>query len=306
MSQHSVVITAANIHPDAAALLGNYRVIYADVRASEKSLMEMCRAEQPSAILVRYGNISENVIGASSKLRVIAKHGVGTDNIDKSAAARLGIPVTAALGSNSQSVAEITLGLILSCARQLAWLDARMRSGHWDRDHYAGIELSGSTLGLIGAGAIGQRVARMALAMGMEVLVCAPRVAPGSLPSNVQLVDIETLVTRANVVSLHCPLVPETRNLLDASRLARLQDRTIVINTSRAGLIDEPALLKHLHANRLFAGIDCFEEEPLAPDSPWRSAPNAVLTPHIAGSTTTAFRQMGVMAAQSIVHYLTS
>lgn len=304
MNQTTVVVTAANIHPDAAALLAGQRVVYADVRAGEEALAELCRAEQPSAIMVRYGNISEQVISASSKLRVIAKHGVGTDNIDKAAAGRLGIPVTAALGSNSQAVAEHTLGLIFACARMTGWLDARMRAGHWDKDSYAGIELAGATLGLIGAGAIGKRVADVALALGMKVLVSDPYAAPGSLPAGVRMVDLEDVIAEANVVSLHCPLSSDTRNLLDAERLARLKDQAIVVNTARAGLFDEAALLAQLHAKRLHAGIDCFQDEPLGPDSPWLTAPNTVLTPHIGGTTTTAFRQMGVMAAASIVGHL--
>lgn len=304
MNPSTVVVTAASIHPDAAAMLAKHRVVYADVRAGEAALEELCRTERPSALMVRYGNISEKVIGASPNLRVIAKHGVGTDNIDKAAAARLGIPVTAALGSNSQAVAEHTLGLMFACARMTCWLDARMRSGHWDKDRYAGIELAGTTLGLIGAGSIGKRVADVALALGMQVLVCDPYAAPNSLPQGVRLVDLETLVAESHVVSLHCPLTADTRQLLNAQRLAKLQDRTIVINTARAGLIDEPSLWQELRAHRLYAGIDCFEDEPLGADSPWLSAPNTVITPHIGGTTTTAFRQMGVMAAESILQHL--
>jgi D-3-phosphoglycerate dehydrogenase len=304
MSHNTIVVTAANIHPDAVALLADYRVVYADVRAGETALAELCGKEQPIAIMVRYGNISEKVISASSKLKVIAKHGVGTDNVDKAAAARLGIPVTAALGSNSQAVAEQTLALMFACARQIAWLDTRMRQGHWDKDNYTGIELSGATLGLIGAGAIGRRVADVALALGMQVVIHDPYTAPGSLPAAARMVDLDTLLSESNVVSLHCPLTPDTRNLLDAPRLARLKNQTIVINTARAGLFDEAALLAELHARRLHAGIDCFQEEPLGNGSPWLVAPNTILTPHIGGTTTTAFRQMGVMAAESILSHL--
>lgn len=304
MTRNTIVVTAASLHPDAAALLADYRVVHADVRAGEDALAELCRAEQPVAILVRYGNISEKVISASSKLKVIAKHGVGTDNIDKAAAARLDIPVTAALGSNSQAVAEHTLGLLFACARQVAWLDARMRQGHWDKDGYGGIELAGGTLGLIGAGAIGKRVAEVALALGMKVMVHDPYAAPGSLPAAVRMVGLDTLLTGSDAVSLHCPLTTETRNLLDAQRLSRLKDQAVVINTARAGLFDEAALLAELHARRLHAGIDCFQDEPLGAGSPWMTAPNTILTPHIGGTTTMAFRQMGVMAAEAILSHL--
>lgn len=304
MTAHTIIVTAANIDPEAAQMLSAHRVVYADVRASESDLVALCRSEQPTAIMVRYGNISERVISASPKLKIIAKHGVGTDNIDKQAAARLGIPVTAALGSNSQAVAELTIGMMFACARRITWLDARMRQGHWDKDNYLGLELSGRTLGLIGAGSIGIRVAQVALALGMRVVIADPYASSNGLPEGVRLVDVDTVVREADVVSLHCPLTPETRNVLNAERVGRLKDQAIVINTARAGLIDELALLEQLAKGRLHAGIDCFADEPLASGSPWLTSPNTVLAPHIGGTTATAFRQMGVMAAESILSHL--
>lgn len=306
MTQETVVVTAASIHADAVMLLNQYKVVFADVRAGEDALAALCAKEQPVGIMVRYGNISEKVISASKKLRIIAKHGVGTDNIDKKAAAALGIPVTAALGSNSQAVAEHTLGLMFACARMTSWLDARMRAGHWDKDNYLGIELEGATLGLIGAGSIGKRVAQVALALGMRVLIHDPYATKESLPTGAEFSELEPLIRSSNVVSLHCPLTSDTRNLLDEKRLAMLPDNCIVINTARAGLFDEAALIKELRNGRLHAGIDCFQDEPLGEESPWLTAPNAILTPHIGGTTAMAFRQMGVMAAQSILEHLQS
>jgi D-3-phosphoglycerate dehydrogenase len=304
MSKSTIVVTSASIHPDAVAMLAGYRVVYADVRAGEGALAELCLAEQPVALLVRYGNISERVINASENLKVISKHGVGTDNIDKAAASLRHIPVFAAFGSNSQAVAEHTLGLMFCCAREMPRLDARMRIGHWDKENYAGIELAGLTLGLIGAGAIGRKVAQVALALGMRVVVSDPFAQAASLPNGTELVDLEVLLSRADVISLHCPLTPETRELLSAERLKRLKDNAIIINTARAGLFDEAELHRQLRAGRLRAGIDCFQDEPLEEGSPWLSLPNTVLTPHIGGTTETAFRQMGVMAAQAILDEL--
>ncbi len=304
MTKETVVITAAGIHADAIQMLSNYNIVFADVRAGENALADLCAREQPVAIMVRYGTISAKVISASKKLRIIAKHGVGTDNIDKQAAASLCIPVTAALGSNSQAVAEHTLGLMFGCARMTGWLDSRMRAGHWDKDDYLGIELAGATLGLIGAGSIGKRVAQVAFALGMRVLVHDPYATVNSVPVGVELSELEPLLRASNVVSLHCPLTPDTRHLLDAKRLAMLPDQCIVINTARAGLFDDTALLQELHNGRLHAGIDCFQDEPLGINSPWLTAPNAILTPHIGGTTAMAFRQMGVMAAASILQHL--
>lgn len=305
MSKETIVVTAASIHVDADAMLSDYRVIYADVRAGEEALADLCRQEEPVGIMVRYGNISEMVIAASPKLRVIAKHGVGTDNIDKKAAERLGIPVTAALGSNSQAVAEHTLGLMFACARKLAWLDARMKQGHWDKDNYLGLELRGATLGLIGAGAIGGGVATVGLALGMQVVVYDPFAKPGSLPEGARLMaDLDELLKLADVISLHCPLTDGTRGLLSRKRLSSIKDGAIIINTARAGLFDEEAMLDELEAERLVAGIDCFQDEPLKKDARWLTVPNTVLTPHIGGTTATAFRAMGVDAARSILSNL--
>lgn len=305
MSKETIVVTAASIHADAATMLSGYRVIYADVRAGEDALADLCRLEEPVGIMVRYGNISEKVIAASPKLRVIAKHGVGTDNIDKKAAAHLGIPVTAALGSNSQAVAEHTLGLMFACARKLTWLDARMKQGYWDKDNYLGLELRGATLGLIGAGAIGGGVATVALAIGMQVVVYDPFAKPGSLPEGARLtIDLDDLLKLADVISLHCPLTDDTRGLLSRQRFSSIKDGAIIINTARAGLFDEEAMLDELEAGRLVAGIDCFQDEPLQKGARWLAVPNTVLTPHIGGTTATAFRAMGVDAAKSILSNL--
>lgn len=305
MKKDTVIVTAASIHPDAERMLAPFNLIYADVCAGEDALADLCRQEEPVGIMVRYGNISEKVITASPRLRVLAKHGVGTDNIDKGAAARLGIPVTAALGSNNQAVAEHALCLIFACARKVAWLDARMRQGHWDKDNYTGLELRGATLGLIGAGAIGSGVAGVALALGMKVLVHDPYAKPGSLPQGIRMVtELDELLGLADVVSLHCPLTDGTRGLLNRKRLSLLKDGAIIVNTARAGLFDEAAMFDELWAGRLVVGIDCFEDEPLKKDSPWFTAQNALLTPHIGGTTATAFRAMGVGAATSILEHL--
>jgi D-3-phosphoglycerate dehydrogenase / 2-oxoglutarate reductase len=304
MNNPTIVVTAADIHADAVVLLADYRLVYADVRADEVQLAQLCAHEQPVALLVRYGRISERVIAAAPALRVIAKHGVGTDNIDKAAAAARGIPVLAALGSNSQAVAEHAVALMLGCARKLPWLDARMRGGHWDKDGYAGLELCGSTLGLIGVGSIGRRVAQVAAAFGQQVVVYDPYIKPHDLPAGATPVDLDSLLQRADVVSLHCPLTPDTRSLLDRRRLALLKPGAIVVNTARAELIDEDALLEALHANRISAGLDCFIDEPQRPDAPLLRAPNVLLTPHIGGTTGASFRAMGVGAARHIVDAL--
>lgn len=301
-SRSAIVVTAPALHPDAAAALADYDLHYSDGHAREADLIALCQRVQPVALLVRYGEVSAAVIDAAGPgLRVIAKHGVGIDNIDSAAAQARDIPVIAALGSNSQAVAEHTIGLMLACARRITWLNTRVHDGHWDRDGYQGLELSGRTLGLVGIGSIGARVVPMARAIGMNVVAYDPHADPERLPNGVTLRPLDALVEEADVVSLHCPLTPDTRNLLNAERLARLRPNAIVINAARAGLIDEPALVEALRAGRLWAALDCFEDEPLPAGSLFHGVPNLILTPHVGGTTTSAYRAMGLGAANNIL-----
>ncbi|WP_444633491.1 NAD(P)-dependent oxidoreductase [Cupriavidus oxalaticus] len=303
--RQSILVTAASLHPDAVAMLSDYQLVYTDVRATEAQLAEAAAQLRPVAIVVRYGNVSRKVIeAAGSQLRVIAKHGVGIDNIDSSAAKINGIPVIPALGSNSQAVAEHAVCLMMACARQVASLDSRLRAGHWDKDNYAGLELAGNVLGLIGGGSIGMKVAAIANAIGMRVLLHDPYANRSKLPDNVELVELVPLLRTAQVISLHCPLTTETKGLLNQERLAMLKPGAILVNTARAGLFNEEDLVRALNEGRVVAGLDCFDVEPLPLGSPLASARNCLLTPHIGGTTTAAFRAMGVGAAQNVLAVL--
>ena len=237
-------------------------------------------------------------------MKVVGRHGVGMDAIDQQAAREMGIATIAAIGSNSQAVAEHTLGLMLACARRIPWLDRRMHDGHWDKAGYMGLELSGATLGIVGCGSIGARVVRFALAIGMNVRVCDPYIGPDALPSGVTLHQLDELLPMCDVLSLHCPLDDVTRGLLDERRLDLLRKNAIVINTARAGLFDETAMQKRLKIGDLQLGLDCFASEPLAEDSPWLNMPAVILTPHIGGTTDGGLRGMAVGAAQNIVMHL--
>ena len=304
MTQETIVITEEKIHPDAVALLKDYRLCYTGASFTQQELIALVEREQPVAILSRYGKITDEVQSASRKLKVIGRHGVGMDAIDQVAAKRLGIKAIAATGSNSQAVAELALGLILSCARRISWLDKRMHEGHWDKQSYMGFELSDATLGVVGCGSIGGRVVRFAQAIGMRVLVCDPYLEAHQLPEGTTKVELEDLLASSDVVSLHCPLDDSTRNLLDTRRLALLRKGAIVVNTARAGMIDEAAMREKLHANELCLGLDCFVDEPINAESPWADTPNAILTPHIGGTTNGGLRGMAVGAAKNILSVL--
>jgi D-3-phosphoglycerate dehydrogenase len=304
MPTETILITAPTLHPQAQALLKDYRLIFTGDKLSEAELVDLCVQQQPVAILARYGHFGERVLGASPKLKVVSRHGVGMDSIDQTAAARLGIPVEGAFGSNSQAVAELAIGMMFGLARKLTWLDARMRQHHWDKDGYRGMELSGKTLGIVGCGSVGRRVAKIALAFGMKVVVSDPYLDSTALPEGATPATLASILPACDVLTFHCPLNDETRGMLGAVGLALMKPSAIVINTARAGILDEAAMLANLADGRLALGLDCFVEEPLGAHSPWLTSDRTILTPHIGGTTDEGLKGMGVGAARNILKHL--
>ena len=240
---------------------------------------------------------------AAPSLKVIAKHGSGTDTIDKAAAARRGIQVLAAPGANAAAVAEQALALLLACAKSVVTLDTRMRAGHWDKAVHKGIELEGRTIGVVGLGAIGQRFARMAHAMDMRVLGHDPYAK--DVPAYVERVELDTLWRESHAISLHCPLTGDNTKMLDAGVLAACRPGVIVVNTARGGLVDERALLAAVRSGHVAgAGLDSFAVEPMVADHPFLAEPRIVLSPHIGGVTADAYVKMGLAAARNVLGVL--
>lgn len=298
-----VVVTGADLAPQAVELLCGYELIYLGATPSEDEIARASAEHQPVAIIVRYGVVGARAIAASRELRVISKHGTGVDTIDGEAAKACGIAVRAAVGVNANAVAEHTWALILACAKDITTLDRRMHAGHWDKATHKSFELHGKTLGVVGLGAIGTRVARIGTAFGMEVLAFDPFVA--SAPPGVLLVPFDDLLARADVVSLNCALTENNRNMIDAGSLARMREGAILVNTGRGGLVDDAALRAALASRKLrAAGIDAFAREPLVADHAWRDVPNAVLTPHVGGISEDAYVLMGLAAARNVLDVL--
>jgi D-3-phosphoglycerate dehydrogenase len=295
-----VLVTGADLAGQAVDLLSPFELVYAGKAPDEAQLVELCRQHQPVAIIVRYGRITERVIDASARLRVISKHGTGTDTIDGDAARKRGIAVKAAAGANAAAVAEHTWALILACAKDVTTLDRRMHDGHWDKATHKSLELKGRTLGLVGLGAIGARVAAVGTALGMRVIAHDPFAA--AAPHGVDLLPLAQLIAESDVLSLHCPLTQDNANLLDAGTLATMRRGAIVVNTARGGLIDEAALADALRSGALrAAGLDSFQVEPFGAGHPFTGIPNLVLSPHIGGVTSDAYVGMGVAAAQNVL-----
>lgn len=299
----AIVVTGADLAPQALALLEGHDVVYAGKAPTEEDLVALCRTHDPVAIIVRYGKVGAAVMDAAPSLKVISKHGSGTDTIDKAAASARGIEVVAAVGANAAAVAEQALALLLACAKSVVALDARMHAGHWDKPTHKSLELGGRTVGLVGLGAIGLRFARMADALGMRVLGFDPFAK--DLPAHVQAVDLPTLWRESDALSLHCPLTEDNRGLLNARTLAQCKHGVIVVNTARGGLIDEEALLAAVRSGQVaMAGLDSFAVEPMAPGHPFQGEKRIVLSPHIGGVTSDAYVNMGVSAAKNLLRVL--
>jgi D-3-phosphoglycerate dehydrogenase len=299
----AILVTGADLAPQALALLEGHDVVYAGKTPTEEDLVALCRKHDPVAIIVRYGKVSAAVMDAAPSLKVISKHGSGTDTIDKAAASARGIEVVAAIGANAAAVAEQALALLLACAKSVVALDARMHAGHWDKATHKSLELGGRTVGLVGLGAIGLRFARMADALGMRVLGFDPFAK--DLPAHVEAVDLAALWRESDAISLHCPLTEDNRGLLDAQTLAQCKRGVIVVNTARGGLIDEHALLAAVRSGQVaMAGLDSFAVEPMAPGHPFQGEKRIVLSPHIGGVTGDAYVNMGVAAAKNLLQVL--
>ena len=247
--------------------------------------------------------VTADILNAAAKLRVVGRAGVGVDNVDVEAATRRGVVVLNAPGGNTISTAEHAFSLLLAVARKISQADANIRSKNWDKKNFEGVELYNKTLGVIGMGRIGSELSRRAIAFGMRVVAYDPYLSATRARSlQVELVDeLDDLLASADFISLHTPLTAETRHVLDAARLQKTKRGVRIINCARGGLIDETALVQALADGHVAgAALDVFEIEPLPHDSPLRSAPNLVLTPHLGASTAEAQESVGIEIAQSI------
>ncbi len=253
------------------------------------------------ALIVRSETkVTAEVLAAGRRLRVVTRAGVGTDNIDVAAATERGIVVLNTPGPNSIAAAEHTLALMLAVLRHVPRADASLRAGRWERKSFVGSELYRKTLGVVGLGRIGREVTSRARAFGMEVLIFDPYVTPAAAEAlGATAVPLDRLLERAEIVTLHLPLLAETTGIIGARELARMKRGAFVINCARGGLLDEAALHDALASGHLGgAALDVFEREPPT-DSPLLGLANVVVTPHLAASSVEAQEGVGVVAAET-------
>ncbi|MCD6524511.1 MAG: hydroxyacid dehydrogenase [Thermococcus sp.] len=300
------VLVAAPLHEKAIEVLKNagFEIVYEEY-PDENRLLEL--VGDVDAIIVRSKpKVTRKVIEAAPKLKVIGRAGVGLDNIDLEAAKERGIKVVNSPGASSRSVAELAVGLMFAVARKIAFADRKMREGVWAKKQCMGIELEGKTVGVIGFGRIGYEVAKIAKALGMNVLLYDPY--PNEERAKEvggKFVSLEELLKESDIVTLHVPLLDATRHLINEERLKLMKPTAILINAARGAVVDTEALVKALKDGWIAgAGLDVFEEEPLPADHPLTKLDNVVLTPHIGASTEEAQMRAGVQVAEQIIEIL--
>jgi D-3-phosphoglycerate dehydrogenase len=258
-------------------------------------------------LLVRSATkVTADVLAGALDLKVVVRAGTGLDNVDRAAADARGVMVRNTPNANSVSVAEITFAMLLSLERHIADAAADLRAGRWEKSKYAGREIAGRTLGIIGFGRIGQEVANRARAFGMRVLAFDPVVTSG--PAGFEFVrhtDRDTLLAEADVITLHVPVTDDTRHSLSTREFALMKKDAVLVNASRGGVVDEPALVAALTSGRLrAAAVDVFEKEPAPADHPLLALPNVLPLPHLGASTAEAQRRAGMDAADALLEAL--
>ncbi|MFN8010747.1 MAG: phosphoglycerate dehydrogenase [Holophagaceae bacterium] len=258
-------------------------------------------------LLVRSATkVPAEALEGAERLKVIGRAGAGVDTIDVDAATERGIAVMNAPDGNTLAAAEHALALLFALARHIPSADAGMKAGEWPKGGLTGFQLEGKKLGIIGLGRIGATVARKARGVGMEVAAFDPFLpAAVAARMDVPMMELDDLLHWADVVTLHIPRTAETTNLLDDKRLKRMRKGACLINAARGGLVDEKALLKHLDAGHLGgAALDTFVHEPLPADSPLRSHPRLILTPHLGASTSEAQKAVSTILAKQVMDFL--
>ncbi len=301
------VLVADKISPKGVAFLRQqpgFEVVEAYGSSPEK-VLELVR--DVHAIAVRSETkITAAVFQAAPLLKVVGHAGVGVDNVDVEAATNHGVVVMNTPAGNTIATAELTFTHLLCGARPVPQACASMKAGQWDRKSFSGIELFRKTLGIVGLGRIGGEVAKRAQAFGMRVLAYDPYLAPSRAKAmQVEGVTLAELLRQADYITVHMPLTDDTRYMIDEAALAKCRKGVQLFNCARGGIIKESALIAALKSGHVAAaGLDVFEDEPLARDSELRSLPNVVLTPHLGASTAEAQESVGIEIAEQIADVL--
>ncbi len=293
-----VVLLFEPIHAKAVAILEEKAEVRMAASLDEAALLGQV-ADVDGIILRANGKVTRRLMQAAPRLKVVARHGVGVEAIDRQAAAEMGITVVNTPAANDESVAEQCVAFMIVLAKRILESDRAIRAGDWQaRYRLIGVEVQGKTLGLVGFGKIGQRVAAMGHhGLGMSVVyhdVVAYPEAARALQA--RRVSLEELLQEADFVSMHLPLLPATHGLIDEAALRRMKPSAFLINTARGPVVDQAALVRALQEKWIAgAGLDVYDPEPLPPDSPLLKLDNVVLSPHMAAHTDEALLRMAMV-----------
>jgi D-3-phosphoglycerate dehydrogenase len=295
-----VVLIAENLAPSVLEVLGS-DVEIRHVDGTDRAALLAALADA-AAVLVRSATqIDGEALAAAPNLKVVARAGIGLDNVDVAAATERGVMVVNAPTSNIVSAAEHAVALLLAAARQIPAADATLRQGQWKRSAFMGVEVTDKTVGVIGLGRIGVLVAQRLAAFGVSLIAYDPYIQPGRAAQlGVRLVPLDELLRESDFITIHLPKTPETLGLIGAAELATTKPGVIIVNAARGGLVDEAALADALRSGHVAAaGLDVYAAEPCT-DSPLFGLPNTVVTPHLGASTTEAQDKAGTAVARSV------
>ena len=300
---YKILITAPTLADKAMELLESLGAAYFTIPegSPDTLIYDIAAREQVDGIIVRIGEIDARVIDASVNLRVLSKNGIGVDNVDLAHATQKGIPVVNGRNSNSQSVAEHALGLIIALLKDFRRLDASVRANKWEKASYYGTELYGKHVGLIGFGGNGRALARLLLPFGVRISAYDPYLEDSDFFDGVtRVAALDDFIADIDILSLHCPRTGETDGMVDAARFQQMKVTAHLINCARGGIVDEDALVAALANGAIAgAGVDVFDVEAPPADHPLWKFPNVILSPHIAGVTHESFTRMGTMAVEN-------
>jgi len=277
-----------------------------DYRPGLKDSALLQAVTESDALITRSGTaVTEELVNAGSRLRIIGRAGVGLDNVDVDACTARGILVINAPTANIMSATEHTMAMLLALCRNIPEAHASVKRGEWNRSRFMGTELDGKTLGIIGLGRIGTRITVRARAFGMRVIAYDPYVAPSVYEKvGAERVSLDELLSRADVVTVHTPLSDETRGMIGAAEMAKMKEGVIVLNIARGGIYDEQSLADALNSGHIAgAAIDVYVEEP-PKDNPLLSAKNIILSPHIGANTIEAQDRVAVQTAEMVIDAL--
>ena len=303
MANYKVLVTDHNIRPEGLELLRDNGADLIVLQAYSRLEQVIEAAADADAILARVARITAGAVRASPNLKVVSRHGVGYDSVDVEECTRLGVAVTTSGDANSEAVSEYAFTNLMAAARKLTRSNWEVKSGVWNRDNIVGVELHGKTLGIIGLGRIGSRLARHTRGFDMHLLVHDPYADATVVDElGATLVDLPTLLQKADFISLHTPLNDETRHLISEPEFSLMKSSAILVNTARGGLIDEEALYDALTAGRIAgAALDVFEQEPLPENHSLIQLENLSCSPHIAGQTEESLVRTSIASAQNIL-----